>query len=100
MHGTRISSTDREGVPVIRASEVGQYLYCARSWWLHRVHGYAPRNIEEIKKGILRHEAHGRAVFVYRAVRWLAYILFAAAALVGLQILYLAFAGGEIGPIP
>jgi len=33
---TRCSRSDR---PTIRASEVGDYAYCARSWWLKRVRG-------------------------------------------------------------
>lgn len=51
-----------KGEPVISASEVGQYVYCAHAWWLRRVQGLAPANIEELALGQSFHARHGRAV--------------------------------------
>ena len=48
--------------PVISASEVGRYVYCARAWWLQRVGGYAPDNTEALERGSRSHSDHGRMV--------------------------------------
>ncbi len=47
---------------VIRASEVGEYVYCARSWWLRRVEGLEPEGQERRDHGTALHWQHGRAV--------------------------------------
>ena len=52
---------------VIRASELGEYAYCARSWWLRRVRGLRPRNWRALDDGTARHRAHGRTV---RGAEW------------------------------
>jgi len=46
----------------LTASEVGRYAYCARSWWLQRVAGEAPRNVQALEAGRRRHGEHGRRV--------------------------------------
>jgi hypothetical protein len=43
----------------IRASEIGEYLYCRRAWWLGRVLGRENANRAEMQAGIERHAAHG-----------------------------------------
>lgn len=55
-------------LPVIRASEIGEYLYCARSWWLRRVEGLEPEGHERREHGTLLHQRHGAAV---AGSRWL-----------------------------
>lgn len=47
---------------MIRASEVGEYVYCARAWWLRRVAGLEPDNRERQEWGATLHRRHGRAV--------------------------------------
>ena len=47
---------------IIRASEIGQYDYCAKAWWLGSVEGVQPSNVRELQAGIAAHEAHGRQV--------------------------------------
>jgi hypothetical protein len=47
---------------IIRASEIGQYDYCARAWWLGSVQGVAPSNVNELQAGTRMHEQHGRVV--------------------------------------
>ena len=47
---------------VIRASEIGEYIYCHRAWWLGRVKGVENANRAQMDAGVLRHLAHGRAV--------------------------------------
>ncbi len=47
---------------VIRASEIGEYVYCHRAWWLHHIQGIESANRLEMQAGVLRHRAHGQAV--------------------------------------
>ena len=56
---------------IIRASEIGQYAFCARAWWYSRVKGYAPENIAELQQGIAEHRHHGRQVQGYHRLRWI-----------------------------
>ena len=51
----------REG-PIIRASEIGQYVYCAHAWWLGRSQRLSPANVEELALGRGFHAGHGRVV--------------------------------------
>lgn len=69
---------------VIRASELGQYRYCARAWWLGQVLGYRSTNVEAMQRGSEQHRAHGRSVVRYHRLRWLALalLLFAGVTLV------------------
>lgn len=52
----------RERLQVIRASEIGEYVYCARAWWLRRVAGLEPAGRERREYGSILHHRHGRAV--------------------------------------
>ena len=56
---------------IIRASEIGQYAFCARAWWYSRVKGYAPENTVELEQGVVRHRHHGRQVRAYHQLRWM-----------------------------
>ena len=49
-------------LPIIRASEIGEYEFCARAWWLRREHGWRSRYPERLAQGEQAHAAHGRAV--------------------------------------
>lgn len=52
----------RDERPVIRASELGEYDFCARAWWLRRALGWSSRHRERLERGEQAHAAHGRAV--------------------------------------
>jgi hypothetical protein len=52
----------RKASRVIRASEIGEYTYCHRAWWLGRVKGVENANRAQMDAGIARHRAHGRLV--------------------------------------
>lgn len=79
---------------IIRASEVGQYTYCARAWWLRWVQGAAPTNVAALESGRQVHHRHGRTVAsAYRQQR-LALILAVLALLLALAAILLALAGG------
>jgi hypothetical protein len=64
---------------VIRASEIAEYVFCRRAWWLHHVQGLAPANVQELAAGTSAHAGHGRLVWVVSALRTLAILLVVAA---------------------
>jgi len=75
---------------VIRASELGEYAYCARAWWLGRVLGYRPANLERMAAGEEAHVRHGQKVVSSRRLQRWAYGLLALAVLAGALFLVLA----------
>lgn len=54
--------------PVIRASDLAQYKYCARAWWLSSVMGAPSANVRELQQGEMAHQAHGRKVWASSAL--------------------------------
>jgi CRISPR/Cas system-associated exonuclease Cas4 (RecB family) len=78
---------------VIRASELGEYEYCARAWWLGRVLGYRPVNLERVAAGEEAHVRHGQKVMSYHRLRRWAFALLALAVLAGALFLVLALRG-------
>jgi 3-mercaptopyruvate sulfurtransferase SseA len=54
---------------IIRASEIGQYAYCARAWWYARVKGHQPENVAELQRGVREHRHHGQRVEGYHLLR-------------------------------
>jgi hypothetical protein len=62
----------------IRASEVGSYLFCARSWWYQR-QGLESSNQVEMIAGTGIHRAHGRKVLASGLTRLLGLIALLAA---------------------
>ena len=63
---------------ILRASEIGSYLYCQRAWWYQR-QGIESENLAELVSGSQLHERHGQAVLVSCCLRVLAYLLLLAA---------------------
>ncbi len=47
---------------VIRASEIGRYVYCAHAWWLGSVQGLSSAHQQEMAAGEMVHLRHGRQV--------------------------------------
>lgn len=70
---------------VIRASEIGEYVYCSRSWWLRRVMGRIPSDVTRLDRGVVLHRRHGRALRLSGALLWIA-ALIAAAAIVAIVV--------------
>jgi hypothetical protein len=62
----------------IKASEIGEYLYCQRAWW-YRLQGAPSANVRELREGGAYHARHGRGVRRLGWQRLLAYALIAAA---------------------
>ena len=67
---------------VIRASEIGEYLYCHRAWWLRHMRGYKSANVRELAAGTATHATHGRLVWLGGALRVAAVVLIALAAII------------------
>jgi CRISPR/Cas system-associated exonuclease Cas4 (RecB family) len=61
-------------MPVIRASDIGSYLYCRRAWW-YRKQGVESENQAELAAGTELHHRHGRKVLVAGLLRSLALFL-------------------------
>ena len=53
---------------LIRASEVGEYVFCHRAWWLRTVAGLTPGHPTRLKHGTLRHRRHGLHVVASRVL--------------------------------
>jgi len=64
--------------PVIRASEIGNYLYCRRAWW-YRKQGIESENQTELATGTELHRQHGRQVLAAGFLQSLGYLLLLAA---------------------
>jgi hypothetical protein len=65
----------------LTASQVGQYAFCARAWWLATVEKCEPAHQARLDAGQIAHERHGWEVTLARAGTRLALLLAAAAAL-------------------
>jgi len=61
-------------MPVIRSSDIGNYLYCRRAWW-YRKQGYESENQGELASGTELHRKHGRKVLLAGLLRTLGFLL-------------------------
>jgi hypothetical protein len=43
---------------VIEASEIVDYIYCRRAWWLQRIVGRESRNVQQLSYGDAYHRRH------------------------------------------
>jgi hypothetical protein len=64
---------------LIRASEIGEYIYCHRAWWLRHIQGHQSANVRELAAGTSTHAGHGRLVWLGGALRLAAFLLLALA---------------------
>lgn len=60
----------------LNASEIGQYAFCARAWWLNMVKKLEPVNVAELARGIAAHERHGWQVSLARSLNKVAIAMF------------------------
>ncbi len=67
---------------IIRASEIGSFLYCRRAWGYQR-DGEPSSNQAEMLTGTEMHEQHGRTVLTAGLLRGLAYGLLLLALVLG-----------------
>lgn len=72
----------------IRASEIAEYAYCRRAWWLKQTRGWQTRNAQQLQMGDRHHNKHGNKVRQVSLMRGLAYaLLFCIVAYVVFQLL-------------
>ena len=69
---------------VIRASEIGRYVYCSHAWWLGSVRGLPSTHAREMAAGETVHRRHGRRVRGSLLLNRLAYVVLLLAAVVGI----------------
>lgn len=67
-------------MPIIRASEIGSYLYCRRAW-RYRKDGVESDNKAELAAGTELHRQHGRKALSALLLRTLGMVLLLAAIL-------------------
>ncbi|MBN1976313.1 MAG: hypothetical protein JW918_02830 [Anaerolineae bacterium] len=68
---------------IIRASEIGQYAYCAHAWWLESVERLPSGHQRELAAGEATHQRHGRDVRTSLGLARLAYAVLLLAVVVG-----------------
>jgi len=59
----------------VTASQVGQYAFCARAWWLGTVEKREPAHQARLDAGQVAHERHGWNVALARLGQRLALVL-------------------------
>ena len=73
---------------VLWASEIGEYEYCARAWWLGWVQGKERANQAKLAAGVQRHAQHDQQVAIAGCARRLGIALLALAGLLVLAWLF------------
>jgi CRISPR/Cas system-associated exonuclease Cas4 (RecB family) len=72
----------------IRSSEIAEYAYCRRAWWLRHTRGWEQGNVRQLKSGSHYHNRHGNKMRQVPLLRGLAYtMLFFIVAYVVFQLL-------------
>ncbi|NJD58015.1 MAG: hypothetical protein C3F13_05780 [Anaerolineales bacterium] len=59
---------------IIRASEIGTYVFCNRAWW-YQSSGYEPENKTELAGGLQIHAKHSRAFMFSSCLQASAYLV-------------------------
>jgi hypothetical protein len=75
---------------IIRASEIGAFVYCQRAWW-YQLHGEPSENQAELASGREIHEQHGRNTLVAGCLRLVGYALLLLALIVFVYSLTIKF---------
>ena len=79
----------------LRASEIGAFVFCRRSWW-YQSQGIPSQNQQELAGGTAFHLRHGRQVIragLLQAAGWLLLFIAVALLVIGLALQWLNSAG-------
>lgn len=79
--------------PLIRASDIGQYLFCHRAWWLARIQQVPSSNLAEMAAGSAAHAQHGQHMKSTQRLQQIGVFLIVVAALLGLVLLWMLIRG-------
>ena len=82
MENQALRHSTRPAGPIIRASEIGLYVFCHRAWWYQVAQGLESANVRELVAGEDMHQRHGQQVRWSIRLQLLAYVLVTLAALV------------------
>jgi hypothetical protein len=88
------TSNTNTSTPIIRASEIAQYVFCRRAWWLGVVQGYRPVDETALSAGLQAHLQHGRTIAASQRWQRVGYVLVVAGALLGTLALCRLLGGG------
>jgi CRISPR/Cas system-associated exonuclease Cas4 (RecB family) len=77
-----------EQAPIVRASELSQYAFCRKAWWLAVVQGEQPDDLESLERGASFHRQHQGVVRQARRKRQLGLALMAGGAVLFLIVLF------------
>ena len=75
---------------VIRASEIGEYVFCRRAWWYHYIVGLASSNQDKMQAGTAKHVEHGKQVQWSDMLRRAAFVMLAIAVFFAVAFILLA----------
>jgi hypothetical protein len=82
---------DDPAAPIIKASELAEFDYCRRAWWLRHVKKVSPVAMSPaIKRGRAHHTAHYGQVQMTAILQWAGYLLLAG----GVGLLLIVSCGG------
>ena len=68
-------SKKKTNLPLIRASELTQYSFCHRAWWLATVKQLRPAHQDTLAQGTAAHQRHAHQVRAALRWRWAGLIL-------------------------
>lgn len=57
------------GTHYVRASDIGSFVYCQRSWWLTRIIGLEPDALLRRQRGTRAHQQHAWLVWLMQVLR-------------------------------
>jgi len=80
-------SNSASSVPLVKASELAEYGFCHRSWWLRNVKQFTPDNRANLARGQQAHTRNERQVQLVNRWRQVSFVLFG----IGLFILMVMF---------
>jgi hypothetical protein len=75
----------------IRASEIGSFIFCQRSWWYQRK-GFPSNNKAELAGGDSFHRIHGRQVVtagLLKLVGWVLLLVAIVLAVIGMMVYWI-----------
>lgn len=72
------------GTHYVRASDIGAFLYCQRSWWLMRIIGLEPDALLRRQRGIQAHTHHAWLVWLMQLLRTISIALLIGASIVAI----------------